>query len=140
LERAGFVEPAGERRVGNFVETQYRAVARSFVVSPHATLTGAPRADALRRQVSLEQLVTVGERLQRDAIALLDRAAFDGEQIASATVEADVHFADEAARAAFLGEYMKALTKLCEKYGQRKGAPYRVVLAAHPVTGEGDPR
>src|SRR5437879_10217550 len=34
------------------------------------------------------------------AISLLDRAAFDGEQIASAAVEADVHFADEKDRAA----------------------------------------
>ena len=47
-----------------------------------------------------ERLVEVGERLQRDAILLLDREAFDGEEIASACVEADMHFADAADRRA----------------------------------------
>jgi predicted ArsR family transcriptional regulator len=138
LERAGFVEVADERRVGNLVETRYRAVARSFVVSPHATVAGEARAEALRHQVSLEQLLQVGERLQQNAIALLDRAAFDGEEIASASVEATVRFADERERAAFLHEYMQALTALCDRYGAPDGAPYRIVLAAHPVDEMGD--
>ncbi len=75
----------------------------------------------------------VGAQLQRDAISLLDRAAFDGEQIASAAVEADVHFADEKDRAAFLDEYLTAMQKLCDRYGSTEGLAYRVVLAAHPV-------
>lgn len=76
----------------------------------------------------------VGAQLQRDAISLLDRAAFDGEQIASAAVEADVHFADEKDRAAFLAEYLAAVQKLFDRYGSAEGLPYRVVLAAHPAT------
>jgi hypothetical protein len=92
------------------------------------------RIDALRQQHSLENLVLVGAQLQRDAISLLDRAAFDGEQIASAAVEADVHFADERDRAAFLEEYLAAVQRLCDKHGVRDGLPYRVVLAAHPTS------
>jgi DNA-binding transcriptional ArsR family regulator len=133
LERAGLVAAAGERRSGNFVETLYRTVARSFLVAPEAAWSDPRRMDALRRQHALERLVTTGEQLQRDAIALLDRAAFDGEEIASATVTADVHFADEADRAAFLHEYFDGLRALCDRYGAARGAPYRVVVAAHPI-------
>jgi DNA-binding transcriptional ArsR family regulator len=133
LERAGFVREVEARRSGNFIETLYVAVARTFIVSPEATWSDPARADALRHQHALERLVDVGARLQRDAIALLDRAAFDGEEIASACVEADVHFADEADRAAFIDEYFTMLRDLCAKYGARRGLPYRVVVAAHPV-------
>jgi DNA-binding transcriptional ArsR family regulator len=134
LERVGLVEPVGERRAGNFIETLYEAVGRSFLVSPSVAWSDPRRVDALRQQHSLENLVMVGGQLQRDAISLLDRAAFDGEQIASAAVEVDVHFADEKDRAAFLEEYLKAVRALCDRYGGREGLPYRLVLAAHPVT------
>jgi DNA-binding transcriptional ArsR family regulator len=132
LERVGLVAPAGERRAGNFIETLYQAVGRSFLISPRVAWSDRRRVDALRQQHSLENLVMVGARLQQDAITLLDRAAFDGEQIASAAVEADVHFADEQDRAAFLEEYLAAVQELCDRYGARDGLPYRVVLAAHP--------
>ncbi len=139
LERVGLVEPAGERRAGNFIETLYQAVGRSFLVSPRVAWSDPRRVDALRQQHSLENLVMVGARLQQDAITLLDRAAFDGEEIASAAVEADVHFADEQDRAAFLEEYLAAVQELCDRHGARDGLPYRVVLAAHPVS-ENDER
>jgi DNA-binding transcriptional ArsR family regulator len=132
LERVGLVEPAGERRAGNFIETLYEAVGRSFLVSPRVAWSDRRRVDALRQQHSLENLVMVGARLQQDAITLLDRAAFDGEEIASAAVEADVHFADEQDRAAFLEEYLAAVQELCDRYGARDGLSYRVVLTAHP--------
>ena len=82
--------------------------------------------------MSLEHLVLVGERLGRDAAALLDRAAFDDEEIVSAAVEADVHFADEAERAAFMREYLQLIGPLLRKYSNRDGTSYRVVLAAYP--------
>jgi DNA-binding transcriptional ArsR family regulator len=138
LQRVGLVEPVGERRAGNFIETLYEAAGRSFLVAPSVAWSDPRRVDALRHQHSLENLVTVGARLQRDAISLLDRAAFDGEQIASAAVEADVHFADERDRAAFLEEYLAAVQKLCDRYGARGGLPYRVVLAAHPASEPGE--
>jgi DNA-binding transcriptional ArsR family regulator len=133
LERAGLVREVEARRNGNFIETLYEAVARTFIVGPEAAWSDPARAEALRHQAALERLVEAGARLQRDAVALLDRAAFDGEEIASACVEADVHFADEADRAAFIDEYFTFLRELCAKYGARRGLPYRVVVAAHPV-------
>jgi DNA-binding transcriptional ArsR family regulator len=133
LERVRLVAPVGERRSGNFIETLYEAVARSFLVSPRVAWSDPRRVDALRQQHSLERLVMVGGQLERDAIALLDRAAFDGEQVASAAVEVDVHFADEQDRAAFLDEYLAAVQELCDRYGDRDGLAYRVVFAAHPT-------
>ncbi|BCB77543.1 hypothetical protein Pflav_039530 [Phytohabitans flavus] len=87
LERAGLVRRVGERRAGNLMESLYQAVAATFVVSPRVAWTDPRRVGALADQVALESLVATGERLQRAAAQLLDRAAFDGEQIASAAVE-----------------------------------------------------
>ena len=72
---------------------------------------------ALRDQVSLEQLVALGERLQRDAGELLDRAVFHGEQVASATLEGELTFSDEAARSVFMTEYLAMLGPLLKKHG-----------------------
>jgi len=129
---AGLLEPAGERRRGNFVEQLYQAVAPTFLVAPEVAWSGDRRARALRAQLPLEHLVRAGAQLQRDAIALLDRAAFDGDDIAAVTVEAEARFADEATRGAFLDEYLAAVKPLLAKYGSRRGDPYSVVLAAYP--------
>src|SRR6476660_7766564 len=109
LERFGLVVRTGERRNGNFVEMLYRSVARTLVVLPRAAWGDSRRLSAMAEQISLEHLVALGERLSRDAAVLLDRAAFDGEQIPSAAVDAEVCFKDEAARAAFLDEYLAAI-------------------------------
>jgi len=131
LERVGLVERVGERRNGNFMETLYRARARTLIVSPR--LADGPRhARALADQVSLEQLVRVGERLGRDATALLDRAAFDGEAIPSASIEAEVHFSSDEDRQAFVEEYLTALEALTKRYSRRSGRAYRITLAAYP--------
>jgi DNA-binding transcriptional ArsR family regulator len=130
LERAGLVTQVGERRVGNFVETTYRAVARTFLVSPQGA--DGRRLEALGQQHSLETLVHLGERLQQDAASLLDRAAFDGAEIASASVAAEVSFASEADREAFLNDYLRATAELLEHHGSKDGAPYRVIFTAYP--------
>ena len=142
LERAGLVEHVGERRSGNFIEELYRAAASTFLVSPRAAWGGRRRAEALGEQLSLRQLFELGERLQRDTAALLDRAAFDGETIASASVEAEVGFESAAARAAFMNEYLAALGPLLKKYGHHEGARYRVAVGVYPdpETGPGGER
>jgi DNA-binding transcriptional ArsR family regulator len=133
----GLVRRVGERRTGNFVEQLYHAVAGTFVVSPRLAWGGDARAEALRRQVPLEQLVRLGERVQRDASALLDRAAFDGEAIPSLVVEAEVSFPDAAARAAFADAYLAAVKPLLARHGARAGDRYRVAIAVYPETDTG---
>jgi DNA-binding transcriptional ArsR family regulator len=138
LERGGLVRAVGERRKGNMVERLYEAVAGSFVVSPHIAWGGGRRAAALRDQISLAALVELGRRLQRDAGVLLDRAAFDGDEITSASIAADVTFADAQVRSAFMEEYLSTLGRLLKKYGadQGSGQAFRVVFAAYPNTDE----
>lgn len=136
LEDAGLIRAAGERRVGNFVERLYQSVAGTFVVSSRLAWSDDRRIDALRSQLPLEQLVEMGEGVQHDAIALLDRAAFDGDEIPCAAVDASVRLRDQDARAAFLEEYLAALKPLLKKYGARRGEEFRVALAVYPKRGE----
>jgi DNA-binding transcriptional ArsR family regulator len=131
MERHGLVVASGERRTGNFVESLYQAAARTLVVLPRAAWGDPRRLAAMADQVSLENLVALGERLARDAAVLLDRAAFDCEEIASAAVEAEVQFASEADRAAFLEAYLAAVGPLLRRYGSKAGSRYRVALAAY---------
>ncbi len=136
LEEAGLIKAVGERRTGNFVEQLYQSVAGTFVVSPRLAWSDDRRVEALRSQLPLEQLVELGEDIQHDATALLDRAAFDGDDIPCGAVDAAVRFRDEAARAAFLEEYLEALKPLLKKYGARHGDEFRVALAVYPKGGE----
>jgi len=142
LERGGLVRAVGERRKGNVVEQLYQAVAGTFLVSPRVAWSDETRARALADQAALSALVDLGERVHRDAAALLDRAAYDGEQIASAVVEAEVSFPDGAARSAFMQEYLEALGPLLKKYGVHKnaGSGYRVALAVYRDPGEETPQ
>ena len=136
LLEAGLIRRVAERRTGTFVEQLYESVAGSFIVSPRLAWIGDRRIDALRTQMPLEHLVRMGEALQRDAADLLDRAAFDGEDIPCAAVEASVRFKDQAARAAFIEEYFAAIKPLLEKYGSRTGEGFRVAVAVYPTRGE----
>ncbi len=136
LERVGLVRRAGERRKGNFVEQLYQATARRFVVSSRFAYSPERLAAVFRDQVPLARLSELGERLQRDAAGLVELAAFEGREIPSAAVEAEVRFPDEASRAAFLAEYVELLEALLAKHGSREGSRYRVALAAYPEPEE----
>lgn len=137
LEKAGLVRHVGQRQNGNFLEQTYVAAARSFLISPSATWGDpAARAQAMADQMSLGQLFSVGQRLQTDSAALLDRAVFDGEEIPSASVTTEVRFASEEDRAAFLREAVSALTGLARKHGARRGVGYRLIVAAYPDPGD----
>jgi DNA-binding transcriptional ArsR family regulator len=136
LERVGLVRHAGERRRGNFVEQLYQATARRFVVSARFASDPERLASVFRDQVSLSRLSDLGERLQLDAAALIDLAAFEGRQIPSASVEAEVRFPDEAARSAFMAEYVDTLKSLLSKHGRSDGERFRVAMAAYPETKE----
>lgn len=135
LEQAGLVKRSGERRTGNFVETLYRSAASSFVVSPEVTWADPRRARVLQAQLSLAELVRLGERLQSDAVALLDRAAYEGATIASASVGTEIRFRSEAERAAFLSEYLSAVGRLVDRFAAPDGEPYRLMVATYPDVG-----
>ena len=134
LFKLGLLRHAGGRQNGNFVEQLYVAAAPTMLISPRSTWGEDPRrAEALADQLSLGQLVALGEQLQRDAASLLDRAAFDGDEIPSASASTTIRFASEAARAAFLREYVEMLTELASRHGAKTGQSFQVVLAAYPT-------
>jgi DNA-binding transcriptional ArsR family regulator len=132
LERLGLVRLAGERRKGNFVEQLYESTARRFIVSAQFASDPGQLASVFRDQVSLSQLADLGERLQRDSAELIDLAASEGRKIPSASVEAELRLPDEAARAAFMSEFVDLLKSLLTKHGQKEGQSFRVALAAYP--------
>lgn len=132
LARCGLVEPAGERRKGNFIEQLYRTVARRFLISSRFAWDQDRLAALLRDRIALAQLADLGEQIQQDAAALIDAAMHEGTDAASATVVAEVRFDDEAARAGFLADYTDALRALLKKHGSKTGTPFRVALAAYP--------
>jgi hypothetical protein len=136
LAKAGLVAPAGERRKGNFVEQLYQAEAGTFVLSPRLTWGDRERLRAATDQASLDELVRFGETLARDAAALLDRAAFDGDDIPSAAVRATVRLPDANARAAFLDDYLAAVRELVERHAHTEGPAYTVGLVVHPTVEE----
>ena len=136
LVKAGLLVEAGERRKGNFVEQLYESAGGTFVVSPRLTWGDGARARAMADQVSLQHLVDVGERLQQRAAALLDRAAFDGEQVPTATVEATIRFSDAEHRAAFLDDYLALTARLIEQHAAPDGEAFTVAFVAHPSTEE----
>ena len=138
LVSAGLLVDAGERRKGNFVEQLYESSSGTFVLSPRLAWGDRERLQAIADQVSLQHLVEFGERLQRDAATLLDRAAFDGEQIPSATVDATVRFADADARAAFLDEYIELTAQLVERHASATGTAFTVGIVVHPTVEEAD--
>lgn len=140
LARVGLLRSAGERRNGNFVEQLFESVAGTFVISPRLTWSDEHRVRALRDQLSLEHLVSFGERLQRDAAALLDQAAFDGAEIPSAAVDTEIRFADSEARAAFLDDYLELVAALIDRHATTDGPTFRVGLAVHPVPDKGSDR
>jgi Helix-turn-helix domain len=133
LEKVGLLRHVGQRQNGNFLEQTYVAVADTLVISPASTWGDpGPRAEALADQLSLAELFAAGERLQHDCALLLDQAAFDGDEVPSASVTTDVRFGSDEARSAFLRDYVEALTTLARKHGSRRGTPYRLLLAAYP--------
>jgi hypothetical protein len=133
LEQVGLLRHVGQRQNGNFLEQTYVAVAETLVISPTSTWGDpGPRTEALADQLSLAELFSAGERLQHDCALLLDRAAFDGDEIPSASVTTDIRFGSEEARSAFLRDYVETLTTLARKHGSRRGTPYRLVLATYP--------
>lgn len=137
LERLGLLERVGERRKGNFIEQLYQSTARRFVVAAGFAANPEQLAAVFRDQVSLAQLTELGERLQTDALQLIDAAANRGEEIPSVSIEADVGLPTPQARTAFMRDVSEALRAVLEKHGTEDGPRYRVAFATYPQEGKG---
>jgi DNA-binding transcriptional ArsR family regulator len=135
---AGLVRRAGSRRVRNLTEVLYVAMARTFVIAESATPGGEERrrTRGASRQRTLTNLVSLGERLAADSLALLDEAVSEGREISAYATSVELRFADASARAAFLADLLDAVRSLKEKYGASVAdgpdERYRTVVACYP--------
>ena len=137
LARVGLLERAGERRKGNFVEQLYRASARTLVLSPRLTWGDEQRRDrAIAEQGSLDALLCFGAAVQSDAAVLLDRAAFGGQSVPSASVQTTIRLSNDEARNAFLQEYLDLMAGLVERYASSDGPALSVGFVTYPVVQE----
>lgn len=137
LEKVGLVHRVGSRQIRNLVEVLYRAAAKTFVLSESLGLP-AEAIQHMKDQGSLAHLITVSERIKKDALRLMQHSDKE-EHVPSASLHTRVSLSDEGRRKAFVEEYVQLVRKLTEKYqteGEADDA-YHVLLAVYPDLPEG---
>ena len=127
LQAAGLVALVDERRVRGIVEGIYRAVARSFWVSPEiAGRLGPPRARD--EMLGLGYLLNLTEELSAD----LARLAMEPVTLPSFGIAGDITLSP-ADGAAFVSELQRAFGEVLSKYsGAEGGHTFRLALACYP--------
>jgi hypothetical protein len=112
-------------------------------VSPKAL--GPVAVDPSREvdRLSASYLIALGARLVREAGDLVRRAKETGKRLATLAVDTEVRFRSARDRAAFSAELTEAITKLVSKYHDPTspgGRAHRLVVLAHPLPQEPDPK
>lgn len=136
LAKVGLVQRLGTRTVRNLVEVVFQSVARTFVIAD--TLGWAPdKVRQMKDQGSLGHLVTVADRLRRDALVLMERSDA-GAEVPSASLAGEVRLRSGADRQAFVKEYVTLVRQLIDKYGggADPSDAYAVLLAVYPQVAE----
>jgi len=143
LEAHGLVELAEERKWGGLTERLLVATAASYVVSPVAM--GPVAVDPKREvdRLSASYLIALGARIIREVGDLVRRAAENQKRLATLAVDTEVRFRSPADRAAFSHELTAAITQLVSKYHDESapgGRAHRLVVVAHPLPQQADPK
>lgn len=143
LEKAGYLEPAEERRRRGCIERLFRPAARAYLVDP--ALLGAIGAvpEEARDRFSSAYLLASAGRVAREVSRMREKAAKAGKKLPTFTLETEVRFRNAAERASFAEELSDAVARLAAKYhdeGSPGGRSFRFVVAGHPVPkAEGGP-
>jgi hypothetical protein len=126
LQAGGLIDLVSERRVRGITEGIYRAVARSYWVSPRlvARLGPAREPDS---QLGLGFLLNLSEELQADLAGL----AAGPPALPSFGVAGDIHLSP-ADGAAFVADLQQAFADVLTRYGGGEGHPFRLALACYP--------
>ena len=130
LEREGFLELIEERRKGNCIERVVRAVAREFLIAPHA----GDRITADR--FSAAYLASTAARIIRELASFCLRARRAGKRVATLTLETEIRFASAESRAAFAEEMTASIARLAAKYHNEQaegGRRFRLISAVYPA-------
>lgn len=132
LEAHGLVRVAEERRWGGLTERLLVASAAGYVVSP-AALGPAAATPTTDDALSAGYVLALAARVVRE-VGALQR---EGAGVATLGLDAELRFADDAARAAFADDLARAVTSLASEYHDPAGgATHRLVIAAHPIPEE----
>jgi DNA-binding transcriptional ArsR family regulator len=136
LEKAGLVHKVGTRQVRNLVEVLYRSIAKTFVLAESLSMK-PETVQRLKDQSSLAHLITTSERIKRDAMLLMEQSEAN-EIIPSASLQLQVHLADEEQRHAFVEEYAAMVQQLVNRYSNvpNVDSTYQVLLAVYPKPRE----
>jgi DNA-binding transcriptional ArsR family regulator len=138
LEKVGLVRRVGARQVRNLVEVLYQAIAKSFLLSEAVGLDSWA-AERIKEQGSLAHLITLSERIRRDALLLMEQSETERE-IPSASLQMKVHLDSEERRNAFLRDYAAMLEELVSRYGAAEDSDenaFRVAAVIYPEIPEG---
>jgi len=136
LERHGLVRVVEERRHGGIVERVVEATAGSYALAP--AVLGASGADPARAgdRLSAGYLVALAARAVGEVGRLLRRVDAGGPRVATLALDTEIGFAGPAAAQRFAAELAEAVTRLVAEHHADGGAPYRVLVAAHPKPEE----
>lgn len=143
LEAHGLVRLAEERKWGGLTERLLVATAAAYVVSPSAMGLVAvdPKRDVDR--LSASYLIALGARIIREVGDLVRRANETGMRLATLAVDTEVRFRSPTDRAAFTQDLTEAIARLVSKYHDASapgGRAHRLVLVAHPLPLQSDPK
>ena len=133
LLRVGLVEIVETRPKRNMTESVYQASAKTYWLSPRLTQGMGDDATILRDRMSLHNLISMSERLQHDAAALLNEV--DESDVPSFGLTAEITLRSEADRQAFAKDYLKVMHLLIERYQGRgnKKHNYTAMVICYPA-------
>ncbi|MCW5775574.1 MAG: helix-turn-helix transcriptional regulator [Phycisphaeraceae bacterium] len=143
LEAHGLVRLAGEKRWGGLTERRLVATASGYVVSPSALGPVAADPERSTDRLAAGYLIALAARVVREVGDLVRRANEAGKRLATLAVDTEVRFRSPTERAAFCNELTEAITKLVSKYHDESapgGRAHRLVIVAHPLPRETDPK
>jgi hypothetical protein len=143
LEEYGLVRVAEERLWGGLTERVMVASAASYVVSPVAL--GPVAADPQRGtdRLSAGYLIALAARVVREVSDLARRALASQKQLATLSIDTEIRFKSPADRAAFTQQLTEAITRLASQYHDATapgGRPHRLVILAHPLPHDAQPK
>jgi DNA-binding transcriptional ArsR family regulator len=143
LEAHGLVELAEERKWGGLKERLLVATAASYVVSPGALGPIAVDPDREVDRLSASYLIALGARMIREVGTLVRRAKATDKRLATLAVDTEVRFRTAAERAAFSAELTESIAALVSRYHDAAapgGRAHRLVVVAHPLPQQSDPK
>lgn len=129
LLAAGLIRVARRRRVKNFLESTYEAVAKAYWLSPRLVRPSSARD---RDDASLHHLLTTAEAIHADVAALLQRT--DEKEVPSLGFDVDLRLGSEGERQAFARDVLEAIRPVIERY-QGTTSPdhaYKLRLVCYP--------